>query len=178
MRNRWEKIQKTLWKLIFIEVQKKAIVAKGFWSKLSYGEELFIYLILPMGLIYSLFNPENQTNGRLIFVFIFLIPCFFALHIFYKLNDLRCIGTFEEMEKEKLIQSLQNNFKLKVEQRTDNFIILHRSSGLFSWGKRITLIFHQKEIWINQVTLGRHNLRSPFHYFYNRRKIDSYRNFR
>lgn len=36
-------------------------------------------------------------------------------------------------------------------------------SGFFTWGGELVILFDDNNAYVNRVTLGRYNIRSPFH---------------
>ena len=59
---------------------------------------------------------------------------------------------------------MNNKFpKLKLDDAGQKIIRYDLKTGLLTWGKRITVIFQNENIYLNITTTGRYDIKSPFH---------------
>ncbi|MFW0717003.1 hypothetical protein [Pedobacter sp. N23S346] len=129
--------------------------------------ENFIWIICLALPVLPLFNNNNQiTTTGLFLISIFWV---FLLTGLYFINHLTMInGTNQTINRIKIIEILKLRYpEFTLNDSGKNVIKCKKKAGLFGWGKQITVMFDQDRIFINSTTLGRYDIKSPFHSIFN-----------
>ncbi|MFD2288741.1 hypothetical protein GJU39_05500 [Pedobacter petrophilus] len=56
---------------------------------------------------------------------------------------------------------------LRINDSGQHIIRCTQTTGLLTWGKQINVIFDNDRMFLNLTTLGRYQIRSPFHAIFN-----------
>lgn len=123
-----------------------------------------IFLALPL-------LPLMNKSSKLTFTSLCLTVAFviFMLVSLYLMNHLILIkGSNPTLNRLKMVQILKHRYpSLKIDDSGQNIIKFKKETGLFTWGKEITVLFEEKQVYINSTTLGRYHMKSPVHSIFN-----------
>jgi hypothetical protein len=135
--------------------------------------ENFIWVALLLVPILILMNKKNNIPIEGLVVLISF--CLFLLIGIYFINCLVVIdGVNLEENRTKIIKLIQEKYpELQVDGSGQNIISCRKQAGITTWGKQITVIFDNNQMLINLTTLGRNNIKSPFHALFNNMKMRS-----
>ena len=134
-----------------------------FFSRLLDNSLWFIFLACVCFLVV---NKNNYTSARdVLFVSLFVILAIWLIVGLLVINKLVIIkGSNVEDNRRKIIQLLNDSSpNLILNDSGQKIIRYNLRTGLFNWGKQITIVFHEKNILMNITTFGRYEIRSPFH---------------
>lgn len=122
-----------------------------------------IWVLLLVAPILLISNPKN--NIGVLGVFILTPFILFLCAGMYFINTLVLIqGSNLEDNRKRIIQLARDKFPdMTIDETGKNIILLKRKTGFTTWGKQLTIIFTDKNVLINSATIGRHELKSPFH---------------
>ena len=139
------------------------MTAELFMTKLL-DNSLWLVFLISTGLLFSNKNNYSTDKGVGFLIVAFLIALWLLVGLLL-LNKLVVVKGTNPLDNRKLIiQILNNKFpKLKLDDSGQLIIRYDLKTGLFNWGKRITVIFQDENIYLNITTLGRYDIKSPFH---------------
>ena len=125
-------------------------------------ENLIWLILLALPVLPSMNKSSKLTFTSLCLTIIFLA---FMLSSLYFMNHLVTIyGSNLTLNRLKMIEILKRKYPMsKIDDSGQNIIKCKKSTTLFGWGKEITVLFDEHRIYINSTTLGRYNMKSPFH---------------
>jgi hypothetical protein len=145
-------------------IQKKRVVYKMTASLLF--SRLIDNLIWAACIITTILAPLNKNSDLGIwYIFFALVTIWISLGLFY-MNKLVVIKGIDEVENRKKITQILNQKYATVQLYYSGQNIIHyrnENALLFGWGKQITLIYNGPNFFINLATLGRYDIKSPFH---------------
>lgn len=129
--------------------------------------ENFNWLVLLVLPVFSLMNKSNEPAFTVICLIIIFLA--FMLSSLYLMNRLIMIsGSTPTLNRLMMIKILKEKYPaLKIDDSGLNIIIGSKKTGPFTWGKQITVLFEEHQIFINSTTLGRYHMKSPFHAIFN-----------
>ena len=135
--------------LIFIGILP-FLTGKYFFERIEIGEKIFIPSLL--------FGIALLISGFMIFTIVNLD----------KLNRIK--GVLKD-ENRQIIELLAGKFNWTIQKNNERIIVLTIPWNWLSsdWGKKITVIYDKKDILVNITSYGMNNLKSPFHWFTNRK---------
>ena len=133
--------------------------------------EFLLFVVWTFSTFLLLINPNNSFS---IFTIILLILMNLILliswYFIYKLLKLDIQNTSNS--RENIFLLLQKEFpKMKIVDDGSDVFIFKLDTGLISWGKVLTIIFSEKNAYVNLTTLGRHDIKSPIHSILNYVKL-------
>lgn len=135
----------------------------------------FVCTAFMMGVIvYATFMNINK-NGYSIFSISFLLFSVILFYmVFYSLlnnSRLRTLNGISDEKNRLLTMGIVTTLNWNIKRNNSQYIVLWKDYDWFSWdfGKQIIIIFSDNKIFINCLSFGRGNLKSPFHWFVNRR---------
>jgi hypothetical protein len=125
---------------------------------------LWLIFLITAGLLFSNKNNYSNNNG-VRFLVVFILITLWLLIGLLLLNKLVVVKGTNPLENRKLIIQIMNNKfpKLKLDDAGQKIIRYDLKTGLLTWGKRITVIFQNENIYLNITTTGRYDIKSPFH---------------
>lgn len=132
---------------------------------------LWLVFLISVGFLLS--NKNNFDKGLTpIFVAVFLTV--WLLIGLYYINKLVLINGSNPIDnRRRILQFLNDKYpNLKLDDSGQKIIRYDLKTGLFTWGRRITLIFQDENIFINITTFGRYDIKSPFHSIINQLTIN------
>ncbi|MES2650102.1 MAG: hypothetical protein V4663_00105 [Bacteroidota bacterium] len=153
-------------------IQKRRLIYKKtplFFFNFLLNNLLWLFLLVIPILLAS--NPKNNVPPVIIIILVLFM--LFILSGMYFTNTLLLIRSSSLAENRKqMIRLIQEKFpKLLINHTGQNVISCKRNTGLFNWGSQITIIFNDADILINLTTIGRHEIKSPFHALFNYLKM-------
>jgi len=121
-----------------------------FFERIETGEKMFIPSLL--------FGVTLLISGFLIFTIV-------------NLDKLNRINGILKEENRQIIKLLAHKFNWTIQINNDRIIVLTIPWNWLSsdWGRKITMIYDKRDILINITSYGMNNLKSPFHWFANRK---------
>ncbi len=128
-----------------------------------------------MGTIVFATLMNINKNGYSIFSISFMLisVILFYLVIYSLLNNsrLRTLNGISDEKNRLLTMGIVTTLNWNIKRNNSQHIVLWKDYDWFSWdfGKQIIIIFSDNKILINCLSFGRGNLKSPFHWFVNRR---------
>ena len=125
-----------------------------------------LWLIFIISTILLLTNKDNySTNKSVLFLLAVVVLTTWLVIGLVFINKLVVIkGSNMSDNRRKIIQLLNDKFpKLKLDDSGQKIIRYNLKTGAFNWGKRITVIFKDNNMFLNITTLGRYDIKSPFH---------------
>jgi len=153
--------------------RERIIRQKTFWEIVSNLINVVFWAIYPICLIMILFNKTYHNNFPYLFYLIMWAPAIWYLYGFKYINKLTYLGEYGQESKNKLINHYISKFDVETIHNDKNLIILKKETGSITWGKEITLIISDDKVWCNITTLGRYDIKSPFHSYFNYKNLKS-----
>jgi hypothetical protein len=132
---------------------------------ISYILELVLDYIIWLGLLSVSVGIIVDNQGQIILKIIFLIIALWLIVGLWFKNKLVPVSGGDLKNNREMIISLFNNKfpKSQLDKTNEKVIYYEKGVGLFNWGKTITIIFDANSVYINWITLGRFDIKSPFH---------------
>lgn len=132
---------------------------------------LWLLFLISVGLLLS--NKNNFGKG-LTPIFVAVILAVWLLVGLYYINKLVLInGSNPIYNRRRILQFLNDKYpNLKLDDSGQKIIRYDLKAGLFNWGRRITIIFQDENIFINITSFGRYDIKSPFHSIINQLTIN------
>ncbi|MFD2600461.1 hypothetical protein [Flavobacterium suzhouense] len=125
-----------------------AVLDGGFW------------LLFPVFTIVEIFIQGINDVPLLVW-----IVDLYILSGLYLRGKLICIegGALPE-NREAVVESLKSWYpNIKIIDEGKNIIEVHTSTGMFTGGHKLVILFDENSAYVNKVKLMRHDIRSPFH---------------
>lgn len=145
-------------------IRKKRIVYKVTVSLLF--NRLIDNLIWGVLIFTTISVPLNDNNYLGIsYILLALATIWISVGLFF-MNKLVLIKGIDEVENRKKIIEIFNQKYASMKLYYSGQNIIHyqdEKSILLRWGQQITLIYNGTDFFINLATLGRHDIKSPFH---------------
>jgi len=115
-------------------------------------------------------KSDNPNLGIIYLVFALVITGFLTYSIF-NLNRLKPVNGISPQQNRQFIKNSIYNLNWKIKQDEVSLTIALVPWNWLSthWGQQIVIIYDQEKILINCTTLLLYDIRSPFHWFTNRR---------
>lgn len=128
-----------------------------------------VWLILLSTSTLFITNKRNYSLDSSLIILLVCIIMLWTIIGLIRLNKLLKIdGTNAADNRSAVIEILKDEFPtLKIDDSGQRIIRHYIQTGLFSWGKQITVLFHENSIYMNITTIGRHEIKSPFHAIFN-----------
>ncbi|WP_413997770.1 hypothetical protein ACMDB5_08185 [Flavobacterium sp. W1B] len=155
-------------------VHKERIIFKPNWDYfLEKTIEIGIYSTWTIASILLILNPKNAISlYATIIVIILNILLLISWYYIYKLLKIEIPNP--EKNRSLFVGILKKRFpELHINDNGLYMLRSKKSNGSFSWGKLLTVIFDENQIFINLTTLGRNETKSPFHSIANYIKLKS-----
>lgn len=145
-------------------IQKERMVFKPNWEYIF--EKFFEVLIYSTWTISSILLIQNPKNAISVYATIAVISLnalvLISWYYIYKLVKIKMPNP--DKNRDLFIGMLKKRFpELQINDTGLNMVRSKKSTGLFSWGKSLTVLFDKNYIFINLVTVGRFETNSPFH---------------
>jgi hypothetical protein len=145
-------------------IQRERLIFKKNWDYVM--EFLFgiaVYLIWTICSILLILNPENGI-GEIGITILVLINILLLISWYLIYNLLKIKVSNPERDRIAFVKILKERFPdLTINDNGVHMLRSRKPNGLFSWGKLLTVIFEGNQIFINLITLGRNETKSPFH---------------
>lgn len=162
---------------------QKSISNKRLINNLTFGFvfnkviDFILWLILPICIILLITNNENsfKTVFQVSILILFIIISLWSLIGYFYISKLIIINKISEENKFEIIEQLKLDFKLTEISSEENILILKNEKSF--WNKKLTVLFDKEKMFLNLKTLGRNDIESPFHSFYNLYLLKKYKNF-
>ncbi len=138
-------------------IKKERLVykRKGFF-KWMFLVQTGYFLLVAVGFGYAGINEFVQDSNRILAIFMFLSALFLiasvlCTNVFAKVNG---VGLLKN--KEDAFVTLKHFYPdLKIQEVEENAFRIVKLSSSFNTGKSIVVIFHNKNVYFNNATLGR-----------------------
>jgi len=115
-------------------------------------------------------NRENFFFATILFL-IALTLCGLLFYSVLTLDRLKRIqGTLKEQNRE-LIKEVIEQLGWTIQHHNQQLTIASPPWSIFSanWGRQVVILYDKSDILINSTTYGLHDLKSPFHWFGNKK---------
>lgn len=104
---------------------------------------------------------------------IFLLTLILTGHLIYSIIHLDRLTRIEGKDRQinrQVVEKLSNLLDYRLIKHNQNVSILIPPWNWKSnnWGRRVVIVFDEKDILINSTTYGMHGIKSPFHWVKNR----------
>lgn len=119
---------------------------------------------------------KNHQNLFIVSI-LFLVALAFCGLLFFSVMTLdvlkRTQGTLKEQNRE-FVKEVIEQLGWSIQQHNQQLTIAIPPWRIFStnWGRQVVIIYDKGDILVNSTTYGLHDLKSPFHWFGNR-KLES-----
>lgn len=149
----------------------KIIRSKSFFVRLIDG----FYMSMIIGIYPTLAVININRNGITIqSLLILLLAATFSLAVLYAVLNLRNLQEFEGKTTEhnrNVLRKILKELRWKIIDDNEEILIGHKKWDWFSfdWGKEVVIIYSGKNLLINCICYGKHDLKSPFHWFHCRK---------
>jgi len=117
-------------------------------------------------------NSGNLFTATILFL-IALILCGLLTYSILTLDRLKRIqGTFKEQNRET-IKEIVEQLGWSIQNHNQQITVIRPPWSIFSanWGRQVVIIYDKGDILINCTTYGLHDIKSPFHWFGNRKLV-------
>ena len=144
-------------------------------------EPIFDYLfygliIVPFPFFIGLSFIDNIKNQENLFFATILFLAMLTLFgfLFYSIVNLdrlkRVQGTLKEQNREQ-IKAVIEQLGWTIQHHNQQMTVASPPWSIFSanWGRQVVILYDRGDILINSTTYGLHDLKSPFHWFGNRK---------
>ncbi len=155
-------------------IQRERIIFKRNWEYVL--EKIFEILVYSTWTVFSILlilNPKNAISESATITLISLnILVLVSWYYIYKLLKIEMLNP--EKDRKIFVETVSKKFPdLQINDKGLNSLRSKKNTGLFSWGKSLTVLFDGNQIFINLTTLGRSETKSPFHSIANYLKLKS-----
>jgi len=158
--------------------QNDRLIRKEWLVEIILDFTLYLIFIGFLPLIAGSYFLEQLENGNHIFIasILFGISLLIGGLLIYSiinLNRLRRIsGTLKEKNRQS-IKRLADKLDWTLQTHNQRITVLTLPWNWLStdWGRKITVIYDRQDILINITSYGMHNIKSPFHWFENRKLV-------
>lgn len=132
---------------------------------------LSAYPIISGLLLYSEINQRAYLPEALLIFILTLLLSGFLLYAILTVNNLQRINGIAQEQNQLAIKELAEKLGSELKPCSRDWLVLILPWSIFSlhWGREIIVIFDKKDILINCTTYGMYDIKSPFHWFGNRR---------
>lgn len=156
-------------------LKQRLIFKSSFWLWVDriLDTILWIILLFCIGFL-MLAGLSSHVYGLAVFMMLILI---WLIAGFFLMNKLMLIkGTNQLQNRRRIMDILNEQYpKLKLDSTGEKIISYNRNTGLFNWGKKIIVVFHNEDIYINITTFGHRDVKSPIHSVFHYLKLKSLR---
>lgn len=153
-------------------LQKERMRFDSNWETiLETAFEILAYSTWTIASILLLLNPQNTTTPfattAVISLNILILVSWYFIYTLLKIEIPN-----PEKNRSLFVGILRKRFpELQINDNQSQLLRSKKSSGLFTWGKSLTVLFDENHIFINVTTLGRFETKSPFHSISNYLKL-------
>jgi len=134
-------------------------------------------IIFPFPIISTVLFVDQIKNDGLYIVgssMFFIVSIVIGSLLFYStinLNKLKRIQGGLKKQNRNSILTLSEKLGWEILRHNQKMAILKPSWSIASldWGQQIVVLFDRQDILINSTTYGLHDIKSPFHWFVNRK---------
>ncbi len=140
--------------------------------------DFIIYAVIVGFLPFSsgLFFIGHLKNDKNLFIvsILFLVALAFCGLLFYSVVTLdrliRIHGSLKEQNRE-FVKEVIEQLGWSVQHHNQQLTIASPPWSIFStnWGRQVVIIYDSGDILVNSTTYGLHDIKSPFHWFGNRK---------
>lgn len=137
-------------------------------------DSLFVYFIISVIPFLGFINIYRNGLSESSFIFLLLAIIFYGFLVYSAINvtKLRSFHGIDYTENRKHILKILEKTDWKIDVNRSDLIIAQEDYHILSWdwGKELVIIFEKNEILINCISFGRSQMKSPFHWFVNRKR--------
>lgn len=160
---------------------KKLIIRESLFEKsIEYSFFFILVMMFPFISIMQL-NSDIDKNESIGFSILLLIVSLtvssLMIYSFFDMNSLKRISGLSRGKNSILIKKIAKDNKWVISSMNQQIIIINfswKDSGIGTdWGKQITILFDGNDILVNCISFGTHSNPSPFHWFANKRKVNT-----
>lgn len=155
-------------------IQKERMIFEPNWEYvLEKIFEIFVYSTWSIFTILLILNPKNAVSefGTIALISLNVIVLLSWYYI-YKLLKIEMPNP--DKDRKIFVEILSKRFlDLQINDTGLYMLRSKKNNGLFSWEKSLTVLFNGNHIFINLITLGRNETKSPFHSILNYLKLRS-----
>ena len=156
--------------------QNERLIRKEWLFEIILDFALYLFFIGFLPLIAGYYFLDQLENGNHIFLAsslfgISLLLSGLLIYSIINLNRLRRISGALKEENRQAIERLADKLNWTLQTNNQQIAVLTLPWNWLStdWGRKITVIYDRQDILINITSYGMHNLKSPFHWFENRK---------
>jgi len=136
-------------------------------SKLTYYFDYFMYGFFALAFLVIMLGMLNDSNfhmslGMAIGILIYLIIVPLTFYSIIKMDKLTVLNIDDKTKQ--IIQTLITESDWKILKTVDEIMILQTNPWILH-ERQVTFIFRNRNIFINVMSFGRGDLKSPIYYF-------------
>jgi len=136
-------------------------------SKLTYYFDYFMYGFFALAFLVIILGMLNDSNfhmslGMAIGILVYLIIVPLTFYSIIKMDKLTVLNI--EDKTKQIIQTLITESDWKILKDVDEIMILQTNPWILH-ERQVTFIFRNRNIFINVMSFGRGDLKSPIYYF-------------
>jgi hypothetical protein len=152
--------------------KRKLIYRESFFFRIL--DTLFAYVLISMIPFLSIINIYHNgfSESSIIYLLLSILLYGFLVYSTINVTKLRSFHGIDYTENRKRILKILEKTDWKINVNRSNLIIANENFHLLSWdwGKELVIIFEKNEILINCISFGQSQMKSPFHWFVNRKR--------
>ena len=137
-------------------------------------DTLFAYVLISIFPFLSIINIYHNgfSERSIIYLLLSIILYGFLVYSTINITKLRSFQGIDCLENRKRILKILEKTNWEVRTNRSDLVIAHEDFHLLSWdwGKELVIIFEKNEILINCISFGQSQMKSPFHWFVNRKR--------
>jgi hypothetical protein len=156
--------------------KKNRLIRRTWFVELVLDYTLYLIFIAILPFLTGTYFFERIEIGEKIFISSLLFGITLLISVFMictivNLDKLNRIKGVLKDENRQIIELIADKFNWIVQTNNERIIVLTIPWNLLSsdWGRKITVIYDKKDILVNITSYGMNNLKSPFHWFTNRK---------
>lgn len=152
-------------------IVRKTWLIEPIFDFLIYGTLIGCYPVFSGFYFFDQLKSRENLSFATILFFLALILCGLLFYSVLSIDRLKRIqGTLKEQNRE-LIKEVIEQLGWTIQFHNQDFTIASPPWSLFSanWGRQVVILYDKGDILINSTTYGLHDLKSPFHWFGNRK---------
>jgi hypothetical protein len=127
--------------------------------------------MIPFVSIINIYH-NGFSESSIIVLLLFFTSYGFLIYSTINITKLRSFHGIDYAENRKRISKILKKTNWEVRTNRSDLIIAQEDYHILSWdwGKELVIIFEKNEILINCISFGRSQMKSPFHWFVNRKR--------
>jgi hypothetical protein len=137
-------------------------------SILSFYSDYLMYGFFASAILFFLYEMIKESNfqissGMIVGILIFMIIFSFAFYLLNKMNKLTTLNIKDIHKIKQYIHSLAAESNWKVYEEDDQILIL-QTNPWYLHERQVTFIFSSGKVFINVMSFGRGDIKSPIYY--------------